>query len=34
MQSGKYDVILVDVQDGAMVEKQVATAAVNPVVIP
>jgi hypothetical protein len=32
--SGKYDIILVDPQDEAMVDKQVTTAAVNMVVMP
>ena len=32
--SGKYDIILVDLQDEAMVDKQVTTAAVNTVVMP
>jgi len=32
--SGKYDIILVDLQDEAMVDKQVTTSAVNTVVMP
>jgi hypothetical protein len=32
--SGKYDIILVDLQDEAMVDQQVTTAAVNTVVMP
>lgn len=32
--SGKYDIILVDLQDEAMVDKQVTTAAVDTVVMP
>jgi hypothetical protein len=32
--SGKYDIILVDLQDEATVDKQVTTAAVNTVVMP
>ena len=32
--SGKYDIILVDLQDEAMVDEQVTTAAVNTVVMP
>ena len=34
VQSGKYDVILVDLQDAAMVDRQVTTAAVSTVVMP
>jgi hypothetical protein len=34
VQSGKYDIILVDLQDAAMVDKQVTTADVNTVVMP
>jgi len=33
-ESGKYDIILVDLEDEAMVDKQVAAAAVNTVVMP
>ena len=34
VQSGAYDIILVDLQDSALVDKQVTTAAVNAVVMP
>jgi hypothetical protein len=34
VRSGKYDVILVDLQDAAMVDRQVTTASVNTVVMP
>ena len=34
LQSGKYDVILVDLQDAAMVDQQVKSAAVSTVVMP
>ena len=34
VQSGKYDIILVDLQDAAMVDEQVSTAGVNTVVMP
>jgi hypothetical protein len=34
VQSGKYDIVLVDLQDAAMVDTQVTTAAVNTIVMP